>query len=533
MENLLYLRKGEMGEMPTRREFLQLAGGTAAALSLPGCAASPPYRKDVFPDFGDPSRPFLGLATSLCEEYDYEAQVEGQLPGDLLGTLYRNGPGLFDRGGLRKRAIFDGDGMVQEFRFHPGGMHYRNRFVRTAKFATEEKAGRFLYPTWSTQAPGGIWSNFWGANNIKNQAGVAIYLRNGRLYAFDDTGLPYELDPVTLATIGETRFGLPEDFTIYSAHSKMDPRTGEWLHFGVRYSPHPKLHITVFARDGKLKLHRAFILPRYVYMHDWIVSDRHVIIVLQPARIHFWEFMLGLRSMLASIRWEPAQGNLLMLMERNEESAPLFLETTACFMWHSLNAWEAGGEIRADFVGYAAPDHFISRDPVVTAVMAGRPGENSYPGELRRYTIDPAHHTVRQETLDRGSYEWPRVNELLRSHQYRIGYLAKTRPGEFFWSSITRIDMETGRTNTYYFGTGVYCSEPVFVPIPGHQYLPTDPKEPGWLLSEIYDSRTKRSSLAILRAERLNDGPVATVHLSHHVPFSFHGWWHADKLLYG
>jgi all-trans-8'-apo-beta-carotenal 15,15'-oxygenase len=73
----------------------------------------------------------------------------------------------------------------------------------------------------------------------------------------------------------------------------------------------------------------------------------------------------------------------------------------------------------------------------------------------------------------------------------------------------------------------------VFVPIPGYQYRASDPDEPGWLLSELYDNRTKRSSLAVLRAERLADGPIATVHLRHHVPFSFHGWWHADMPLSG
>ncbi|HEY6874323.1 MAG TPA: carotenoid oxygenase family protein [Geobacteraceae bacterium] len=515
--------------MLSRRQFLLLAGEAAAGLALPGCAASPPFRKEVFPELGDAARPYLGLATTLREEHDYEARVEGAVPAELRGTLYRNGPGLFDRGGLRKRALFDGDGMVQSFRFHDDGVRYRNRFVRTPKYAEEEAAGRFIYQSWSTQAPGGFPANFWGADNVRNQAGVTVFLRGGRLYAFDDTGLPFELDPVTLATIGRTSFGLPEDFTIYAAHSKMDPVTGEWLHFGVRYGPHPLLHITVFDRTGGLKLHRAFPLPRYVYMHDWIVADRHVIISLHPAEIHFWGFMLGFRSLLESIRWEPARGNLLMVVEREGNGAPLFLETPASFMWHSVNACEAGGEIRADFVGYATPDHFTGRDPVVTAVMAGRKGNYSFPGELRRYTIDPARRTVRQETLDGGNYEWPRVNELHRCHAYRIAYLAKTHPGEFFWSIITRIDMESGRTASYDFGPGVYCGEPVFVPFPGRRYRPDDPEEPGWLLSELYDSRTRKSCLAVLRADALADGPVATVWLRHHVPFSFHGWWSADE----
>src|SRR6266516_4022656 len=164
--------------MLNRRQFLWLAGGTAASLAMPGCTVSPPLKKETFPDFGDQAHPDLGLATSLREEHAYRAEVEGKLPVELRGTLYRNGPGLFDRGGLRKRNLLDGDGMVQAFRFDDGGVHYRNRFVRTAKF--------------------------WGAGRIKSQAGVTVYLWRDRLYAFDEMGLPWELDPATLDTVGES-----------------------------------------------------------------------------------------------------------------------------------------------------------------------------------------------------------------------------------------------------------------------------------------------------------------------------------------
>jgi all-trans-8'-apo-beta-carotenal 15,15'-oxygenase len=199
--------------------------------------------------------------------------------------------------------------------------------------------------------------------------------------------------------------------------------------------------------------------------------------------------------------------------------------TEACFMWHSLNAHESSGELVADFVGYANPDHLIGADPPVIAVMTGRRGINKYPGELRRYRIDLGGKTIRQEILDRSNYEWPRINERHRGSRYRYGYLAKCRPGEFFWSIVTRVDMQWGKVESYEFGPGIYCSEAVFVPLPAYHYLPDSLEEPGWLLTECYNGRTKRSFLAILRAERLADGPVALVHLSHHVPFSFHGFW--------
>ena len=512
--------------MISRRQLLLLASEAAASLAFSGCATSPPLKKDVFADFGDPARPFLGLATSLREEHSYEARVEGEIPVQLRGTLYRNGPGLFDRGGFRKRNLLDGDGMVQSFRFHGEGVHYRNRFVRTEKYSAEQAAGRFIYPSWSTQAPGGLWANFLRVG-ITGQAGITVFHWRSRLYAFDECALPYELDPETLETSGISRLGLPEGITIYAAHAKMDPVSGEWLHFGILYGPSPKLHVTVFKPNGALKLHRSLPMPRNVYMHDWFVCGRHLIFTLHPVEIGFWSVWLGQKSLVESLCWKPERGNLIMVLDREGDDPPLLLESSACYMWHSVNAFNRGAEIVADFIGYANPDHFVGADPVVSAVMAGRKGEYAFPGALRRYLINPAARTIREDVVDPGSYEWPRVNEVHRCHDYRFCYMLKTRAGDFFWTILCRIDMRTGRTDSYDFGAERFLTEPVFIPLPGRLYQPDDLSEPGFVLTEVYDSRDRRSFLAVFRADQIGSGPVAIVHLSHHVPFSYHGWWSA------
>ena len=512
--------------MLSRRQLLLLSGEAATALALSGCATSPPLRKGVFEDFGDPARPYLGLATTLREEHSYEARLEGRIPAQLRGTLYRNGPGLFDRGGLRKRNLLDGDGMVQSFRFHDAGVHYRNRFVRTDKFRAEQAAGRFIYPSWSTQAPGGFWPNFMGIGHLTGQAGISVFPWQGKLYAFDECALPYGLDPDSLETFGISSLGLPMGFTIYAAHPKMDSRSGDWLHFGVLYGPSPKLHITVFQRDGALKLHRALDMPRNVYMHDWFVSERYLILSFHPVEIAFWSVFWGRKSLADSLSWRPEQGNLIMVLDRNNDTPPILLECGACFMWHSCNAYEKGSEIVADFIGYQNPDHFVGADPVSSAVMAGRRGEYAFPGTVRRYLIDPAARGIREETLgNKGSYEWPRINELHRCHDYRFCYMVKTRPGDFFWTIVCRMDLLTGGEENYDFGAGCYLTEPVFVPLPGRTYLPGDSTEQGFLLTEAYDSATKRSFLAVFQSDNLGAGPIAVVHLEHHVPFSYHGWW--------
>lgn len=512
--------------MLSRRQLLALTAQAATTLALPGCASSPPLRNDNFVDLGDATRPYLGLATSLHKEYDYPAKVEGTLPPQIRGTLYRNGPGLFDRGGQRKRNLLDGDGMVQAFTFTDAGVRYRNRFVRTKKYLDEQAAGQYIYPSWSTQAPGGFLANFLGTGLLNGQAGITVYPWRGKLYVFDECSLPYELDPVSLHTSGIARFGLPDGFTIYAAHAKFDPVTGEWVHFGVLYGPKPKLHITIFGPDGSLRFHRMMPMPRNVYLHDWFVSQHHVVLSLHPMEISFWSVFLGRASLLDSLSWRPERGNLVIVLERRGAAAPLLLETEARFMWHSLNAFNDGEYIVADFVGYQNPDHFVGPDPVSSAVMQGRRGKNKYPGELRRYRIHMGSRKIREELLSVGGYEWPRVNELHRCYDYRFGYLTKARPGDFFWTMVCRIDLRTGRTETYDFGTGCYIMEPVFVPLPGRNYQPQG-EEPGFLLAEGYDGETKRGFLAILRAENVGAGPIAIVHLEHHVPFSYHGWWNA------
>lgn len=509
--------------MMTRREFLACSGSTGLALAA-GCAASPPLPSSGFRDFGNSDQPFLGLATSLTEEYDYDAEVKGIMPAGLRGTLFRNGPGLFDRGGLRKRSLLDGDGLIQRFHFHEHGVRFRNRFVRTPKFVEEAAAGRFLYPTWSTLAPGGLWNNFWGPSRIHSQAGVTVFPWRGRLYAFDESSLPFELDPETLATIGESRLGVaPEIPLMFAAHGKFDPLTGEWLHFGIHYERHVILHLTSFSANGTLTRHRVINLPRYIYLHDWFISSRYVVLNLHPLELNVWGPLLGIRSILDSLQWHPEQGNLLLILPRDFSGEPLLLQTEASFMWHSVNAWESGEELIADFIGYADPDHLIGPKGSVNAIMSGGKGGYSSPGNLWRYRIAPAQKKVSRELLRGGNLEWPRMDERRRCRANRFVWLCAANPGDFFWSAVERIDLLSGQATRYDFGAGIYCGEPVFVPRSDSTEEGT-----GWVLTEVYDSRTRKSLLAVLDSQRLEDGPLAQVLLRHHVPFSYHGWWLAS-----
>ena len=55
-------------------------------------------------------------------------QSKAKFRANCEGSLYRNGPGLFERGGLRKPHLLDGDGLVQRLSFADGSVHLSERF---------------------------------------------------------------------------------------------------------------------------------------------------------------------------------------------------------------------------------------------------------------------------------------------------------------------------------------------------------------------------------------------------------------------
>ncbi len=112
---------------------------------------------------------------SLWTEYDYWIdEIEGTIPPDLNGTLWRNGPGVLDRGGVRFGHPFDGDGMICRIAFGNGRAHFRNRFVRTNGWLHEQQAGKIVYRgVFGTEKPGGVVRNALDLR-IKNIANTNI-----------------------------------------------------------------------------------------------------------------------------------------------------------------------------------------------------------------------------------------------------------------------------------------------------------------------------------------------------------------------
>jgi all-trans-8'-apo-beta-carotenal 15,15'-oxygenase len=122
--------------------------------------------------------------------------VDGEVPTELSGTFFRNGPGRQRIGGRPYGHWLDGDGMLCAFTFLDGRVHFRNRYARTPKYVEETAAQAVLYRGFGTQIPGG-----WRRNILKmlaNPANTDTIYHGGHLLALNEGGKPWELRPDTL-----------------------------------------------------------------------------------------------------------------------------------------------------------------------------------------------------------------------------------------------------------------------------------------------------------------------------------------------
>jgi len=452
-----------------------------------------------------PADPFLrgNFAPWPMEGEIHDLVVEGEIPRELNGTLYRNGPNpqFAPRG---KYHWFDGDGMVHALTISDGKAHYRNRWVRTQRFLLEREAGESLF--------GGL-ADFTNSDPraegiFPNAANTNILWHGGKLLALWEAGPPHELNPHTLETVG------PYDFDgkllgPMTAHPKIDPETGELLFFGYSSFP-PYLRYYVANTEGKITRSEDIDVPVPTMMHDFITTREHVIFMVFPATLRFENFASG-----SPIRWEPELGTKIGVMPRNGGNAHVrWFDTDPCYVFHPMNAYGENGKVVADVCRF---DRLPLFEDAGTAEIARK----NY-ARLTRWTIDFV-GGVKEEQLDDSPAEFPRLDERYAGLRYRYGYtggqIGEASDAGLF-NGIFLYDHQTGRRRVHAFGPTSFTSEPVFVPRAAQA-----PEGEGFLLAVVYRQEENRSDLVILDAANVEEKPLATVMLPHRIPYGFHGNW--------
>ena len=500
-----------------RRGFLGAAtigtGAALAGLAAPRVAraAEGPAPQVDFPE----GQGFGGggpLANNRAEIDLYDCEVEGTLPVDLDGVFYRVGPDpQYPKDPKYVSDIaFDGEGHVSMFRIKDGHVDYRTRYAKNQRWKAQHEARRSLFgmyrnPLTDDPSVKGL---------SRGTANTQLFVHHGKLLVFKEDSPPVVMDPLTLDTLDDYyTFGGKLDSETHTAHPKIDPRTGEYFGFGYEAKGLLSKDIFVFSadKDGNVNWSTTVQAPYAGMMHDFVVTQRHVVLYLtnmvadmdriQAGGVHF--------------SYDSQMPCYMGVMRRGGDGKDLrWFRGANLFCTHVMGGWSDGDKVIVDWDGGEGnqfPFFPSVREPFDPAKSTGL---------LRRFTID-----LSSRTNDRYQTEtiYPEVSGALarqddRFHTlpYRYGYLTGFGPRGGWWI------VDHQEKSTQLASVPDYqLSEMTFVP-----RKKDAPEGDGYLIGIGASTKESgRSDLILIDTKDVAAGPVARVKMPFQCVGQVHGFW--------
>ncbi len=423
----------------------------------------------------------------VADERDIVAtRVVGEVPNDLRGRFYRNGPN--PRAGWSPH-LYAGDGMVHMV--DVTSRRYRNRYVRTPLY---EHPGVDRFALAFDPATGQI-------DHRVTTANTHVVLHAGRLLALEEGGFPYEMT-AELDTVGPFTFDgrLRGAMT---AHPKRCPATGDLLFFGYSVR-RPFLTYHSASSDGGALRSIEIELPVCSLMHDFAITSTKALFVDSCLVFD----LAAARETGSPWRWDHARVARIGVLDRADPSGHVrWFDVEPCHLSHAANAFDVGDGVVLTGTR-VPPDGVSANGPSVSLPV------------MHQWRIDLGTGSVTESPLDDISTEYPRMRDALvglpARYSYVSGFFFEAEPDH---GELHKYDGDT-RTSLR-LPEGHTCGEPVFVPRAG-----STAEDDGYLLTFAHDRATAASYLLIVDAATLT--VRAEVHLPVRVPGGFHGTWVAE-----
>ena len=454
--------------------------------------------------------PYLhGLfAPTISEITVTDLEVEGEIPRDLNGAYFRNGPN--NRFAPTNRYHwFDGDGMVHGIWFEDGHARYRNRWIDTKGSLLEQERGAGIWPgvlgPFDFDLPHGP---------LKDTANTDLLSLRGKLAAlWYESGQLYTLDPNTLESVGVEDFNGALKRTI-SAHSKTCPQTGDFVYFGYRDRP-PYMWYGVARADGSF--HQTDItIPGPRRPHDIGITENYSVLHDFPVFFDPDFFARTGKRVPLFHRDVPTRYGVIPRFGTDQDVR--WFEFDPCYMLHVVNCWEEGDWVV--MTGCRTDDPTLRpdrEDGRLAAMLSGlKLQANLYEWRMNLHTGESSERKV-----DDLNAEFPMIAAGWTGRKNRFSYhqiIPWEIPATFH--GINKYNLETGTSTQYHYGEGVYGSESPFAPRDG-----SVGEDDGYLLSFVTDVSDWSSACIILDASDVAAGPLATIKIPHRMPAGFHATW--------
>jgi carotenoid cleavage dioxygenase len=476
-----------------------------------------------FPD----TRNFTGFFAPSGVEADVQnlPVIDGAIPEALDGSFYRVAPDPQFPPIADDDIWFNGDGIVTRFRFRGGEVSLRQRWARTEKFSLEREAGRALFGAYRNP----LTDHESVKGRIRGTANTNVIVHAGKLLALKEDSPPVWMDPETLETI-EPCYDFNGRMTsqTFTAHPKIDPRTGQMLAFGYAAKGLCTRDMVFYAigPDGEIEREVWFQIPYYCMMHDFGITQDYVVFHVVPI-VGSWE---RLEAGLPHFGFDRKRPVHLGVLPRSGDAEDIrWFSAPTCFASHVMNAHNVGTTIHFD-VPMAKGNMFpffpdtegLPFQPEAAAAC------------MTRWTVDMTSNSddIKMAPLASLTGEFPRIDDRFTGVRNRFGWqLAQdlTKPVDLpggrsatgmMMNTLARLDLDSGEADCWWAGPTSSLQEPAFIPRPG-----SSAEGDGYLVAVENRLAEMASRLLLFDALRISDGPIATIAIPFRLRMGLHGNW--------
>ena len=417
-----------------------------------------------------------------------DLEVKGEVPKEINGLYIRNG--MNPRSGFSDHWFF-GNGMLHGFNFEDGKVSYKNRYVRTPYYEKDlDIIGSF-------------------GDLSASPANTHIIKHADKFLALEEAHLPWEVDE-NLETKGAYDFNGKLKGAM-TAHPRTCPKTGELLFFSYSVMSEPYLTYYRVNPAGKLVQIEPIELPRAVMMHDWNVTENHVVFMDLPI---ISDMNLAVETG-SPFGFKPEFGARLGVMPREGSNSDVrWFDIDPCYVFHPLNSYEEGNKIIL---------HVCRQQEAMVGGFQDIYGGETTVARLWKWTIDLELGSVKEEQIDDAPCDFPRIDDRRIGFKNDYGYFTTL---ETDVESLTigrhllKYDLVNNKRLTHDLGENVTGGEALFVPRTANSS-----EDDGWVISLAYEAETDRSKLLVINSQDFESAPVAEIYAPQRVPNGAHGSW--------
>lgn len=463
----------------------------------------------------------IGFASATDHPAPAELAVEGTVPGWLHGVFLHTGPALFDLPARSYTHWFDGLAMLASVEIDGGRMTYRSQYLKTDAYQLANERGTPVlgeFGTTPAQSKVRKLIETLRPTRLTDNANVNVADIGGRFIAMTETSRHVELDPRTLATIGELRYDDALEGEVSTAHPHIDHRRGTLINLLIHYGRHSQIHIYELSLGTTVRrLIASLPNDRPSYMHSFATTDQFVVLVENPLVVNPLKLRFTRRPYIERYEWRPELGTRIRVVRKQDGAVVASAVAPPCFLFHHVNAFEHDGRIELDLLTYPDPSVISTLRLDVLRSAAAR----VLPAQLVRLSLRDDLHAQRVDPVpltDVGT-ELVRISPHRERRAYRYAFGVVQNDPRGFFDGIVKIDVEDGSAR-HFSHPDWYVTEPLFVPAPEARG-----EDDGVVLVLMLDARLARSRVAVLDAASLE--LVANAPLPQHIPFRFHGQFFA------